>query len=77
MKKHLFTVLLEYVWGTSAYVLPHAVSKALLPGIYVLLDACGPFETAQLHALLDGTGQALLKTLHSRYTTEHKFTGKV
>lgn len=82
---HVVNVLCRVVDGMAAPMrtrrgmLPSRVREAVAPGVYALLDACGPRELQQLHAMLSSrpAARALLKSLHKEYEASHKYTGKV
>jgi len=52
------------------------MKKALLPGIFAMMDACSAYEFLQLNTTLDPTGKAIFKAIHTQYQDEHKYTGK-
>ena len=49
----------------------------LKPGLYRLLDLCGEYEVALLHAVQEKGVRELMRGLHEDYTKFHKFKGKV
>ena len=53
------------------------VQESLKPGLYCLLDLCGEYEVALLHAVLEKGARELMRALHEDYTKFHKFKGKV
>ncbi len=80
LKKHLFALLLDYIRGVADFALPQQVTRALRPGVFALLDACGAsqspsFEMVHVHSLLDSRCQAHLKAVLDQFQSEHKWTG--
>jgi len=76
VSKHVVPPLAHFVHVAASSGLMPALRRALLPGIFYLLDVCSKFELQQLHVAVDGAGQAVLKTVRSEYDEEHKYKGK-
>jgi hypothetical protein len=65
--------------AAASSALPATVRAAVTPGVYALLDACGPKELQQLHTMLAArpAARTLLKSAHKDYEGAHKYTGMV
>jgi len=78
LKRYMMYTVATYVTATASQTIPDQVRSTLLPGIYALMEALSSAEIQHMHtALLDASGQPLLKKLHSDYHVHHKYTGKV
>ena len=53
------------------------VQESLKPGLYCLLDLCGEYEVALLHAVLKKGARELTRALKEDYTKFQKAKGKM
>ncbi|XP_046572715.1 unhealthy ribosome biogenesis protein 2 homolog [Haliotis rubra] len=70
-------LLADYTCEVQNVTLLPAVKKALLPGIYILLDIADRFQIAQLLAVLPHGTKDVFKLMYTEYTKYHKYTGRV
>ena len=67
-------VMMSEPWTQMRFVCAQESPK---PGLYCLLDLCGEYEVALLHAVLEKGVRELMRALHEDYTKFQKFKGKV
>ncbi|XP_048254031.1 uncharacterized protein LOC124148391 [Haliotis rufescens] len=70
-------LLSDYACEVQKVTLLPAVKKALLPGIYILLDIADRFQIAQLLAVLPDGTKDVFKLMYAEYTKYHKYTERV
>ncbi|XP_067676974.1 unhealthy ribosome biogenesis protein 2 homolog [Haliotis asinina] len=70
-------LLADYACEVQNVTLLPAVKKALLPGIYILLDIADRFQIAQLLAVLPHGTKEVFKLMYTEYTKYHKYAGRV
>ena len=76
VSKHIVPPLAHFIAVAAASGLVPALRRALIPGVFYMLDVCSKFELQQLHVVSDVAGQAVLKSVRDEHEEHHKFKGK-
>lgn len=77
MRKCAIYLVGEHIRLSEFESIDAVIRKALLPGIFALLDICSDPEYNQIHKSLDETGKVMFKSLLVDYRRDFKFKGKV
>lgn len=77
--KHAPFLLMEYFviqQNASLCIMDPALKAALLPGLYSLMDVCGPGDRDLVMTGLENAGKLLYKNFHTEWAENHKYKGQ-
>lgn len=73
--QHMYLVLMAYIRLQLAHAIPHAVKRALQPGVYSVLDITTQEGRRILNEAVDGSGRAIFREMYRQYVKFGKWSG--
>lgn len=75
-RKHVVYVLAEFASNSATVPLPPLVRRALLPGIFRVMDICDRHDMQQVFVGASPASRAMLQSLRLAYRSAHKYFGQ-